>query len=271
MEREFRKSLVDLLLSNEREEKGDINNESRNNTIEELLEKDGYLYKFKDSCLINASSFLLDEDERTVSITDYRGPDRPILVLPEKLGNNYVDSEYEPETMQSPRNIKYLVLEQPATISGLCFPLSDIKGIIALNRHDPDNPDEHKEWKQCTKEFIEARGCNIYDNFTPDDHESHFEIDFDTLISFFRHLSEHGTEKDMEYLLSKNMTIGDIYMEAIVGDDVGTVKRLESYGFPKYNEFKNNEIYFFKRIYEEVKHFQAKKIEEYFCECEKRG
>lgn len=97
--------------------------------------------------------------------------------------------------------------------------------------------------------------------------EAHFEIERKILTDFFKKLAKNGTEEDMKYLLSKGMTIGDIYMEAIVGDDVDTIKRLERLGFPGYAEFEDSEDDFIKKIPDEVRHFRARKVEDYFGEC----
>ena len=245
-----------------------IHNQDKEYKDKEFFEKDGFIYYIKKEDPFGLARYLRDKNVDLVSIVDYRGPDRPILVLPEKLGDNYVNYYYGAGTMQTPRNVKYLVMEQPTKINSNSFPNSDIEGIIAIRAYDEDYPEQMDDWKEYTKDFIRDRSCKIFNTFTLNFDASHFEVDRKTLIDFFRKLSERGTRDDMKYILDKDMTLGDIYMEAIVGDNVKTIKRLESYGFPVYKVFKDSKDDFIRGIINEVRHFKAKNIEQYFSECE---
>ena len=236
---------------------------TKNAQYKDLYEENGYIYYIKED---DASRYLLDKGKHIVSIVDYRDSDGAILVLPEKIGDNYVDYYYEAGTMQTPNKVKYLVMEQPTKINAKSFPNSDIEGIIALREFGVDKYDELEEWNEYTKGFLERRNCKLFNDFTPDLIETHFEVSRKILIDFFRKFSEIGTREDIEYLLDKEMTIGDMYMEAIVGDNIEMIERLEKYGFPVCKEFAKNGDEFLNGLIDEVRHFRAKSVEQYFAE-----
>ncbi len=230
----------------------------------ELLNDNGFLY-FLDS---------YEDDVVTAHIVDYTKDDfRQILLIPEKIGDYEVEPYYEDGVFEYPKNIRYIIVNGYADFKKKSFKnCADIKLVVAVMSDgwrdlmtEIDEPVSFGMKHNETCSFHLCKNVPVTDCLEPYYTCKDYMVAHETTMKVLKHLADEDDVEGMEFLLSQRMTIGDLYYNAIVGDDLETVIMLErQMCFPTYREIVGSKEIFFQSIQEDIKHFQSQKILNYY-------
>ena len=90
-------------------------------------------------------------------------------------------------------------------------------------------------------------------------------LDYEVMKRLFAFIYSRQNTEFVEKLYNSGRTIGDLYYEAIISDDVDSIIELETEcGFPKVDDFDLSPDPFIRSIVNECERFHSEKILEYF-------